>query len=55
MEPRPKTSVWVYVLLVAVVAGLGVFIVLRIRDNAADRKAIDGTLDDLKRRETGGK
>jgi hypothetical protein len=47
MEEKKKTSPVVYVLLIAIVLGLGYFIIQRITRNDQDRKAIDKTLKEL--------
>jgi uncharacterized membrane protein (DUF106 family) len=47
MEEKKKTSPFVYALLIAIVLGLGYFIIQRITRNHEDRKAIDKTLKEL--------
>ena len=46
---KQKTSPFVYLVLIAIIAALGVFIVQRIRHNAADHKQIDRTLQEMDR------
>jgi hypothetical protein len=38
---KKKTSPFVYVMLIAVIVALGVFIFRRLQQNAEDRRAID--------------
>jgi hypothetical protein len=38
---KKKTSPFVYVIVIAIIVSLGVFIVQRLRQNAADKRAID--------------
>ena len=47
MEEKKKTSPLVYVLLIAILLGLGYFIIQRLTRNGEDRKAIDKTLKEL--------
>ena len=46
MEQKKKTPLYVYVVLIAIILALGVFIVQRLRQNAADRKEIDRLMKD---------
>ena len=45
MEKR-KTPAWVYIVLIAVIVALGVFIVQRLHQNAEDDKAIKKMFDE---------
>jgi preprotein translocase subunit YajC len=47
MEEKKKTSPFVYMLLVAILLGLGYFIIQRLTRNSEDRKAIDKTLKEM--------
>jgi hypothetical protein len=46
---KQKTSPFVYIVLIAVIAALGIFMIQRHRHNVEDRKQIDRTLKEMDR------